>query len=71
VKSTSLRSHLQQAFRPESPEDVDGRLGEVMKLRRDQEGEERQDARVNAYVSRDENGKRVKSSNRKEEESLL
>lgn len=67
MKSASLRSHLQQAFRPETPAAVGGRLGEVMKLRRDQKGEEKQDARVNACVSR----KKVKRSNRKEEASLL
>jgi hypothetical protein len=30
-----------------------------MKLREDEEGDERQDARVNAHVIRDENRKRV------------
>jgi hypothetical protein len=42
-----------------------------MKLRRDREGEERQNARVNAHVSRDENRKRVKRGSRKKEGSLL
>jgi hypothetical protein len=71
VKSASYRSHLQRAFRRHAPGAEDRRLGEVMKLRRDQCGGERQNTGVNVHVSMDENRKRVERGSLKKKGSLL
>lgn len=71
VKSTSHRSHLQQSFRREIPEAEGRRLGEVMKLRRDQKGAGIQKVRVNVHVSGEENKKRAERGNLEEKGRLL